>query len=115
MLQPIYEWLWPLFEVCNGTPGFGLRFYAPFEVNDQWGNLLYSSNGAPVAQSVCLCPTPMMNALLLLAMVGLIAGVFGLAGMLVEMLKPPKREPDPVLQRFIEHLDQASAEYLKRS
>lgn len=88
MWQEIYQWLWPLFTVCQHAPSLNVTIHAPLFVSNAEGALLVVEN-----QKLGLCPTTLMHSLLVLAAFGS-GSLFWLSGVLLTLPFRRKRQAE---------------------
>jgi hypothetical protein len=120
-MWPIYEKLWPLFSPCTDAQGLPLYFSTPYEMVDRFGNHLMMMEGQePTYFLIRVCPTPLMD-LMLLGVAFMVLIVFVtltvlLAGFMGMLWSSQQKSPPQFMTREImEELDKAAQEYLRRA
>ena len=116
MFWPIYQRLGPLLEPCTDSNALRLTYQTPLRITDKLNNVLYDSGSYPLDMTVCLCPTPTLNALVLLAALGALAVLIFLVWLLVKAFtapEPPLSPNDELVEEVINRMDQVSREYLR--
>lgn len=109
-----YEWLWPLFEPCATADAFAMHGLSPLQVLDGQGMPLYLFNH-PVQWMLNVCPTPTMNFVLLLGILGAVLVGVKLVRLIRVVLWPaPQASLDLIVDATYQQLDQAADDYLKR-
>jgi hypothetical protein len=110
-----YQWLWPLFEPCTTANALAMSGLSPLQVRYGNGGAVYTFNG-PMAWTLSVCPTPMMNLVLLLAVLGVVLIVVGIVWFIRTVLWPAPQAPlDLIVDETYQQLDRAADDYLKRA
>lgn len=119
IVEEIYAWLWPLFEPCH-DPTLTLVHQADVPFATRFGNNIIRGV-QPAELTVCLCPTPMMHLLLLVAGIGLAFLVVALLREIVNTLVGKPSEPQArsaayhdAVAAILHELDKTSDDYVRR-
>jgi hypothetical protein len=110
-----YNVLWPLFEPCSEPQALRLPYSVLVRMQNAGG-----SYDLPLDLVLCLCPTPTMDVLMLIAGLGVVL-VFGLVIWLLASavtvppsLPSPQMQTQQIVETVLQEVDQLSEEFLRR-